>query len=637
MRKINILIAILLTGAVGCSDFLDEQSKETNYGLFEDAQGIEYLVNGAYGFLRYKHGGEQAFTLWEYGVDTYTAAADGQHKHFDNYGTNLNSNAAWIPWFWSSNYRAINTCNIGIERIPGITASSGIFSTDAGKASRIAELRFLRALYHMQLVQQFGSVPLMLKSSVGVQTYFPRNTVAEIYASIIADFRHAESVLPLTQSDRGRATKGTAAHFLAKAYLSRASAVVENRGKKSTDLDSAIVYSEQVINSGTYTLVPDFKNLWLMSNEANAEVIFAAQNNNNLLLQNNDLSNEVHLFFGFPYDNEKGMTRDIANGRPWRRLRMTNHATDVFDRKNDSRFYKSLKTVWFCNNTANIPLWPADHWDPAKAGKKKYNNIGDTSIVYTLHKYIPASMKAEIPADFAPKGAGNAYDTADYLKPYLWFYRNHEGTDELSYTDQRFLVLLKHLDPTRLTVATEWSARDGWLARLAETYLIAAEAHGRNGNYVQATTYINILRNRAAYKAGEVKPFQFYFGEGGAKGDISATYDLIKLPEDGSYWNSDISFEQYPPSAGSVESRFIHFILNERTRELLGELYRWEDLQRTETLVERTELFNTRAAVNIQEHHKLRPIPQSHIDAITNADGSPLSEEERAQEQNDGY
>lgn len=628
----------MLIFTFGCTDYLEQDSKETNFELFNDAQGAEYLVQGAYGFLRYKQGGEQAFTLWEYGVDTYTAAADGQHKWFDSYESGLNPFASWIPWFWASNYRAINTCNEGIERIPNVLATSGVYSTDQGKTERVAELRFLRGLYHMQLTQQFGSVPLRLKPTRGVETNFVRASVADIYNSIIADFRFAESILPETQTgaNYGRVTKGAAAHFLAKAYLTRASAVTEERGTKPTDLDSAIVYSEQVINTGTYTLVPDYKDLWPMANEANSEIIFAAQNDNTLLLQGNDQSNEVHLYFGFPYDNEKGMTRDIANGRPWRRIRMTNYATDIFDRKNDSRFYKSLKTTWFSNNGGNLPSWPADHWDPAKAGKPKFG-VGDTSILYTLHKYIPASLKAQIPPGFAPKGADVAYDTADYLMPYLWIYRNYEGTNELSYTDQRFLVLQKHLDPTRLTVSTEWSARDAWLARLAETYLIAAEAHGRKGNYVQATEYINDLRFRAAYKPGETKPLQFHFGEGGTKGDDTGTYDNVKLPEDGSYWDTNVAFEQYPPSAGGKESRFIHFILNERARELLGELYRWDDLQRTETLYERASLFNPRAANNIKEFHKLRPIPQSHIDAITNASGLPLSEEERGANQNSGY
>ena len=77
-------------------------------------------------------------------------------------------------------------------------------------------------------------------------------------------------------------------------------------------------------------------------------------------------------------------------------------------------------------------------------------------------------------------------------------------------------------------------------------------------------------------------------------------------------------------------------MLNERTRELLGELHRWNDLVRTETFYERVQLFHALAAPNVQPYHKLRPIPQAHIERVFQ-DGEPLDAEERAAIQNPGY
>jgi hypothetical protein len=76
-------------------------------------------------------------------------------------------------------------------------------------------------------------------------------------------------------------------------------------------------------------------------------------------------------------------------------------------------------------------------------------------------------------------------------------------------------------------------------------------------------------------------------------------------------------------------------MLNERTRELCGEFYRWEDLVRTETLYDRTKFFN-KDATSIQPFHKLRPIPQTQIDLTTN-NSQPLTAEQKRTYQNPGY
>jgi hypothetical protein len=197
----------------------------------------------------------------------------------------------------------------------------------------------------------------------------------------------------------------------------------------------------------------------------------------------------------------------------------------------------------------------------------------------------------------------------------------------------KFPQVGKYTDPFRTSAADEAGTRDGILARFAETYLIAAEAYGRKGDYTKALQYINVLRQRAAYKSGEVRPNANYRYEGGRRGDVSSTYPALTATQ--ASFNTNDPKEMYPPSVGTTADRFIHFILNERTRELLGELHRWEDLARTETLVARTRYLNP-DAVAIQPYHKLRPIPQTHIERIFR-NGQPLSTTDRQAEQNPGY
>jgi hypothetical protein len=613
MKKIAILF-FTAVALFSCHDMLEEEAvSQPTYDLYDSEAGVEQLVNAAYNTLRFQFNGEQSFTLWNYGVDEYIQAADGQNKFVDAYTNQLNSTFTMFHDAWTAYYQGINTCNMAMKLIPDVKPEGGGLSTEQGKSRRIGEMRFLRAYYYFLLVQQFGSIPVSLTATEGINLEFPKLPVSDVYDVIISDLRAAEAVLPQTQGDRGRITQGAARHFLAKVYLTRGSAVTDERGQKATDMDSAAYYADLVINQGTYALVSNYADLWNVTNEANSEVILSAQFNNNPLLLANS-GNRVHLYYQMVYDGKPGMERDITYGRPFRRLKPTPYTIEVFDRKNDSRFYKSFRTVYLSNDRTapiTIPKWEqadatAGYIDQSMVGKNKFN-VGDTAVIVSVDK--------------------NVSDAAIKSKYYLWIPQN-------KWNNADFLTLIKWMDPTRLDIGTEFAGRDGLIARLGETYLIAAEAYGRLKDYGKAAEYINALRDRAAYKAGEVKPFHFYKTEGGTYGDVNSTAPALQV--DASYWDSNVAIEQYPPSASSTESRFIHFILNERTRELLGELHRWNDLVRTETFYERVKLFHSIAAPTVQPYHKLRPIPQAHLERVF-VNGRPLSPDERQQQQNPGY
>jgi len=415
-------------------------------------------------------------------------------------------------------------------------------------------------------------------------------------------------------------------------YLTRGSAITDVRGQKATDLDSAAFYADQVITSPNYALEADYARLFDLSSYANSvaaqaskEIIFSTQFNNVVALAGR-FGNRVHSYFTLQYDNEPGMVRDLLNDRPFRRVMPTNYAMDIFDRRNDSRFYKSLKTAWISNNAATIPTWTAaDAPTPAQVGQRKYA-VGDTAFLVVVNT----------PQNPVPQ----ATITRSRYKIFARYVRNAAGAVVPGYSPtgdvglrNKFPQLVKYIDPFRPSVAEEAGTKDGILARFAETLLIGAEAHGRKGNYSKALEYVNRLRTRAAYKAGEVRPSANYRYEGGTRGDVTST--LPALTATMASFTANDPKEMYPPSASSTADRFIHFILNERTRELLGELHRWEDLARTETLLTRAPYFNPNA-VGIQAHHKLRPIPQTHLERIFR-NGQPLTGDQRKEEQNPGY
>src|SRR5207247_11372027 len=112
-------------------------------------------------------------------------------------------------------YRAINTANAAIGQAPVVQMDSSV------KAQRLAEVRFLRALYYFVLVQMYGPLPLQLTETTTPSTEFTRVPVDTVYEQILNDLRSAEANLGYVTKDYGRVTKGAVQHRMAKVYLTR--------------------------------------------------------------------------------------------------------------------------------------------------------------------------------------------------------------------------------------------------------------------------------------------------------------------------------------------------------------------------------------------------------------------------------
>lgn len=658
------LIFFLLISSFSCKKFMEEKLVSTlTYDYYSTDQGLEDLIRSAYTPVKWKYENEQAYCLWNFGVDEFILGDQFNNSYMNTYDANLNTSTGFFNGLWTNNYSGISRCNLGIEKLAAFNdPTSRVLGTEAQRNQRIGELYFLRGYYYFQMVQQFGNIPLVLESSSKVRTDFERNSVAEIYEAVVADLKNASQRLSPSEAQEGRVTKGAADHFLAKVYLTRGSAVADQRGQKASDLDSAIYYAELVINSGMYILEPDYKNLWngsyvkgyprpvitpigvdgqppynyngnsgiasgelanIQAANNSKEIIFAAQFSDNQNLAG--VGNRVHEYYLMPYDADIPClirTSDNWNGRPYRRMSPSNYTISLFDVRNDSRFYKSFRTAYYANTIpAGRALFTAANApNPSLIGKPK-TALGDTAALFVMTTPTTPLTAAQI---------------AQYR--YLVFaryYLNAGGTLQEGFTNSKYLSLSKHIDPVRVTsnFNEERGIRNGTLARLGETYLIAAEAYGRKANYTKALEYVNKIRERAAYHTGEPKDPHYWMFDGGVAEDLTNTYPLLQATE--TLFTTNAPSELYPPTVTTVADRFIHFMLNERTRELCGELHRWEDLVRTETLLSRTVLYN-KDATGIREHHKLRPIPQLQID-LTTINGQPMTAEQKKAYQNIGY
>ncbi|TDH21379.1 RagB/SusD family nutrient uptake outer membrane protein [Segetibacter sp. 3557_3] len=648
-----VAILVMLV-ATSCKKFIKEELVTTlTEDYYKTDAGIEDLIKSAYVPLRWKFEGEQAYALWNFGVDEFRLGDQFNSEHFNTYNSNLNSNGndGFLNGLWINYYAGINRCNLGIDYVSSFSdAASTRLGAQTQRNLRIAELKFLRAFYYFTLVQQFGGVPLVVDPPKEARSEFPRASVAQVYEQIMADFRAAGPALPWKAGgEPGRASRAAAYHFLAKAYLTRGSAVTEVRGQKPTDMDSAIVFADSVIRFSGHALESNFGNLFnaayanhqvpavgsdgtppsgsvatINANNNSNEIIFAAQFSQNLALASSQ-NNQTHLYFITQYDAGiaiPGMTRDFFNGRPFRRLRPTDYTIDIFDWQNDSRFFKTFQTVYYRNVASNtgLPTFTAANApSPDLIGKPRVG-IGDTAALFIVNKPSQALLTTDI-------------DRFRYYRTYVRYKRaNPTAPITSDWNDNKYLSMIKFLDPVRLTnTANEARGiRNGTLARLAETYLVLAEAYGRKGDFANALVNINIIRTRAAYKAGEPKNPHNWLVYGQPYNDLSSTAPAMQATT--ALFTTNAPSELYP---ATTANRFVEFMLNERTRELCGELYRWEDLARTETFFNRTKAFNP-DATNVAPYHKLRPIPLPQIISQTKG-GRPLTSGDISSYQNSGY
>ena len=202
-------------------------------------------------------------------------------------------------------------------------------------------------------------------------------------------------------------------------------------------------------------------------------------------------SNQLHLYWVTQYDVKPGMTRDQANGRPWKRMRINPmFSQNLWDRTTDSRIYKTFKWTFLCNNPSGSTKWAANYYyinpatnaatteviysPPANLVGQPKQKAGDTCI-YLSSKYYGAlsAYSTTFPKQTLLNDANYRKMLVDIAKaPYLYIPQD-------MYDTNNFPEMLKWLDDQRPDMNFQAGSRNFHRMRLAETYLIAAEAYGR--------------------------------------------------------------------------------------------------------------------------------------------------------------
>lgn len=585
----SLFLGSLLFAASGCKKLLEEQPRTTfTPTFFSTADGINGAIAGIYSSFR-GHWGTQIFTqLFNAGTDESLkgAAADVQHW-FEYNNAVIKSNTNNYDGFWNSMFIDINAANGVLE----YGANANIPA--AQKTQLLAQAKFLRGFCYYYLVTTFGAVPVKTKFNTSASAADAPSPIADVYALIIKDLTEAAADLPNTVPvTLGKpATKSTALFLLAKAHLWRGWSSVS----QPTDFQQAYTISKGLIdNKATYglNLLPYFPDVFREGREYSSEVLMVIDHTKDLKFGQNSpvgagatnfAENKSNFFWrpnyptinaNYPAGGGSNVTvRDINNGRPFQRLRPnTRYVMDVAfaNRATDSRYEGTFQTVWLSNSTQmSLRGTPG-----ATTPRGQLINGIDTSI-WMRDRLVTSAERA------AFKG--------------IMFEPNHLPGATVPYTASYYPNVRKFDDSTRGNL-NDYSDRPYILFRFAEVYLVAAEAAAKGGATLQdAADMINVLRTRAALKAGQT-PAQY----------VAA-----------------VAAQQI--TAGQVT---IDFILEERSRELYAEDTRWWDLARTQKLVERVKLHNPEGAAGVQPFNMLRPIPQNHINLVSEGPKYP---------QNPGY
>ena len=698
MKKLAVILSIAVVAMLynSCGkDFLyEENTAAYTMQHFETEEGVIGLAAALYGNLRGHFNREAAYAYHLSGTDEFVNGADNVNHGWNSYGAGFGPIAAWagtntntapIAELWDEMYTGIANANL-------IIANAEVVSNEEMRSKVLGEAYFIRGFNHYHLFAQWGSVPVIRERRVGVQRYFTRASEEETLSAVIEDLQQAYDLLPADRwRGMGTITKYAAAHFLAKALLFRASERCEPWGAatKTADLAKCITLCEEVITA--HPLESEYNNLYGHYDKVDAdiefsnEVILSAQFNANGNGRFRNYTNMYHVpqfnTFASGY-----VARSQGNGaipRDFQRCCPTEYNYSTYDNVNDARLWKSFRTVYGINNTSSQTQAMNTAYGAQKA------DLGDYGVIFILNNKNDHRFDSE---QFGRAIAGGSTfihpETNKWVPVAVPLYQNGSYVMRTFSANQArpntYCGISKMLDGSQLQDNDQGGCRDGVIARSGETYLVKAEAQVRQSQYADAITTVNALRARAQWKAGEDRelyvdgwlalknnpnfsgnanamtglgrcnPGYPITGNDGKTYLTKSTYILstgyTRPADPNDYPASDLTTGISPSSLPAEDEailtelgvsgdydRMLHFILNERTRELNGEWNRWEELSRTKTLVKRTKLYNHQAAPNIQDYHNLRPIPQSFIDGLLNEDNTNLNDAQKKALQNPGY
>ncbi|MFD1771481.1 RagB/SusD family nutrient uptake outer membrane protein [Sphingobacterium suaedae] len=532
----NGLFLLLVATSAGCKDFLVEDLKSqlaptntftSTYGFEVGSAGLYALTRSEYNTFgeggAFLHNNATPYEALQAATDIVDVVnSDASLTAFAN--LTMTPSERFVLSYWNWSYSLISSAN----EILMYAEINDNWDSPTDKVRFQAEARFFRAYAYRTLLYLYGDVPYVETILYDFQLNFSRTPRAEVLQHVVDDLKFAAENLPDNpdQLQEGKLTKWAAFHLLSEMYLAQ---------QQYTLAEQAAL---EVINSGYYEL--------------------------------------MKTRFGRNQENPG----DVFS--------------DLFVEHNQNRKGGNKESIWvlqFEFNTigggTNSDDWTRRAWNP------KYFDISGFVLADTLGgrglaQIIPMKWWIGTSRTNATGNAPGIFDAADIRNSNHnikrdWYYNNASNaalygkratiTEQTWFsTKSLFPALTKFFYGRAENLGLTGSYKDRMKFRLAETYLLLAEAYIGQGNSTKAAEAINQVRSRAG-----------------------AT----------------------PASVSQVN---MDYLLDERIRELVGEESRRFTLVRTKKFLERVKTYNTAVGSKVQEFHALWPIPQAIIDANRDAE-----------------
>lgn len=386
---------------------------------------------------------------------------------------NLNSaDANRIGWFWNQWYEGIKFANTVISRIDDAT-----YSSDAERNEILGTAYFHRAYRYYRLTQQFGDVPALTQEISSPKLDFVSTSRMAILTKIKSDLEQAEQWVP-EDADRGEVSKGAVLHLLTKVNLAL------------TLFDDAIVSAGKLIDGGKYALMTN--RFGSDAGDPNRNVTWDLHRpENKSISENKEAILNVVSRLGF--EGRGTVTSAMRQAVPlwWRFINTPDGANGMSDSP-DAEFPHVATFGRGIGRNRGVPYSTKDIWTDPNDERHTYPNwIRMEDITYNA-----PSLKA----------AGNPF----YGQPLQLFTDN--GTILCSDTIRNWYdwPQYKLFIPDPENARPQGGYSDWYVFRLAETYLLRAEAFVWKGDLASAAEDVNQVRRRA--NAADLLPSDMHIG-----------------------------------------------------------------------------------------------------------------------------